>query len=308
LSELGLHENVVRTAFAKGKPATEEIERGPEVTVLVRCLPLLDGDAVSGAVVLLRDISELRRRDRLLLSKDATIREIHHRVKNNLQTISSLLRLQARRLSSLEAKAALEESVRRIRSIALVHETLSREAGDDVPFIEIVRPLVRMVEEGLISPEHPIRFHVSGDAGTLPGTVATSLAVMLTELLQNVVDHGFPAGIDPPGGTVQVELGNDGRELRIDVVDDGAGLPEGFSVEATTGLGLSIVRTLITTELAGSIEMRNSDGDGLRPGTRVTLRVPLAAERVTDPDDAGNLVRGSVPGLDRTRQGSGGLG
>ncbi len=124
-------------------------------------------------MVLLRDISELRRRDRLLLSKDATIREIHHRVKNNLQTISSLLRLQGRRLSSPEAKAAVEESVRRIRSIALVHETLSHEAGDDVPFIEIVRPLVRMVEEGLISPEHPIRFSVDGEAGILPAAVAT---------------------------------------------------------------------------------------------------------------------------------------
>src|SRR3546814_12845169 len=84
------------------------------------------------------DIADLRRRERLLLSKDATIREIHHRVKNNLQTISSLLRLQARRFASPEAKLAIEESVRRIRSIALVHETLSREAGDDVAFIEIV--------------------------------------------------------------------------------------------------------------------------------------------------------------------------
>ena len=80
---------------------------------------------MTGAVVLLRDVSDLRRRDRLLVSKDATIREIHHRVKNNLQTISSLLRLHGRRLESHEARAALEESVRRIRSIALVHETLS---------------------------------------------------------------------------------------------------------------------------------------------------------------------------------------
>ena len=77
----------------------------------------------------MRDVSELRRRDRLLLSKDATIREIHHRVKNNLQTIASLLRLQGRRLASVEAKQAIDESVRRIRSIALVHETLAYEAG-----------------------------------------------------------------------------------------------------------------------------------------------------------------------------------
>ncbi len=185
----------------------------------------------------MRDISELRRRDRLLLSKDATIREIHHRVKNNLQTISSLLRLQGRRLSSPEAKAAVEESVRRIRSIALVHEILSHEAGDDVPFIEIARPLVRMVEEGLLSPEHPVDIKITGDAGKLPATIATPLAVVLNELLQNVVDHAYPASADLPSGHVLLELDNDEAELRVRVTDDGAGLPEGFSLEGSTGLG-----------------------------------------------------------------------
>src|SRR3712207_5997493 len=174
--------------------------RGAEVTVVMRCLPLLAEGVVTGALVLLRDISELRRRDRLLVSMDATIREIHHRVKNNLQTISSLLRLQGRRLDSKEAKAAIEESVRRIRSIALVHETLSRETGDDVSFNEIVRPLVRMVEESLLSPDRPVRVVVEGDAGQLPARIATPLAVVLTELVQNAVDHGFPE--DSRGGTV----------------------------------------------------------------------------------------------------------
>jgi two-component sensor histidine kinase len=225
-------------------------------------------------VLLVRDVTELRRRDRLLLSKDATIREIHHRVKNNLQTISSLLRLQGRRLSSPEAKAAVEESVRRIRSIALVHETLSHAAGDDVPFLEIVRPLVRMVEEGLISPEHPIRFTVKGEAGILPAPVATAMAVVLTELLQNVVDHAYPDGPDD-GAAVSVELANDGERLDVIVTDDGIGPPEGFTVEASTGLGLSIVRTLVTTELAGTIEFRPGDGPEGRPGTVVHLSVPV---------------------------------
>ena len=275
LGELGLEETAVRTAFADAVPDTEEIERGPQVTVLMRCIPLLDSGTVTGAVVLLRDISELRRRDRLLLSKDATIREIHHRVKNNLQTISSLLRLQGRRLSSPEAKAAVEESVRRIRSIALVHEILSHEAGDDVPFIEIVRPLVRMVEEGLLSPDHPVEIKITGDAGKLPATIATPLSVVLNELLQNVVDHAYPAGGDAQGGQVLLQLDNDGSELRVLVTDDGAGLPEGFSLEASTGLGLSIVRTLVTTELEGTIEVMPGAGPADRRGTVVDLRVPL---------------------------------
>ena len=150
---------------------------------------------VTGALVLLRDISELRRRDRLLISMDATIREIHHRVKNNLQTISSLLRLQGRRLESPEAKGAIEESVRRIRSIALVHETLSRETGDDVAFNDIVRPAG--ADGGGEPRSHPTGrcgSRVEGDAGKLPARVATPLAVVLTELLQNAVDHGYPEG------------------------------------------------------------------------------------------------------------------
>jgi two-component sensor histidine kinase len=271
--ELGLPETAMRIAYAQARPATEEIERGPEITVLMRFIPLVNHGTVDGSLVLLRDISELRRRDRLLLSKDATIREIHHRVKNNLQTISSLLRLQGRRTESPAAKMAIEESVRRIRSIALVHETLSHEAGDDVPFIEIVRPLVRMVEEGLISPDTPIRFSIIGDAGILPATVATPMAVVLTELLQNVVDHAYPDGTDD-GARVRVELDGSGDELAVTVVDDGVGPPAGFSIETTSGLGLSIVRTLVTTELAGTIEFHPGDGLPSRPGTTVRLVVP----------------------------------
>ena len=110
-------------------------------------------------------ISELRRRDRLLVSKDVLIREMHHRVKNNLQTIASILNLQGRRLASPEAKEAIDESVQRIRAIALVHEILSREAGEQVPFDQIVAFLVRMAEDATLSPDAPVRFSVEGTAG-----------------------------------------------------------------------------------------------------------------------------------------------
>jgi two-component system, sensor histidine kinase PdtaS len=277
LGDLGLDEVAIRTAMAIGAPVTEEIERGQEVSVLLRCLPLVDDGNVTGALVLLRDISELRRRDRLLISMDATIREIHHRVKNNLQTISSLLRLQSRRLDSPEAKDALEESVRRIRSIALVHETLSRETGDDVQFNDIVRPLVRMVEESLLSPDRPVRVVVEGDAGKLPARVATPLAVVLTELLQNAVDHGYPG--DGAGGLVTVTLENDGSDLVLQVVDDGVGLDDGFQIEGSAGLGLSIVRSLVTSQMEGSIDMRRNDA---APGTVVDVRVPLVINERID--------------------------
>jgi two-component sensor histidine kinase len=103
--------------------------------------------------------------------------------------------------------------------------------------------------------------------------------VVLNELLQNAIDHAFPAGLDLPAepGRVVVDLANDGVRLHATVVDDGVGLPEGFSLDAAAGLGLSIVRTLVTTELAGTISLERGTGEGDRPGTVVRLDVPVAA-------------------------------
>lgn len=279
LTELGAETAATYRAFFTGQPAAEEVQR-EDVSVVLRCIPLFTGERVDGAVVLMRDVSELRSRDRLLVSKDATIKEIHHRVKNNLQTISSLLRLQGRRLTEPSAKTAIEESVRRIRSIALVHETLSRESGDELDFGEVVRPLVRMVQEGLTSPENPLRFQIVGDAGKLPSPVATSLAVILTELLQNVVDHAYPAGVlngeDRPAAVV-VEMTRSAGSLELAVVDDGVGMsPPAADADPGTSLGLSIVNGLVA-ELGGSIDFAVAHPDAVdgRTGTRVSLVVPL---------------------------------
>lgn len=289
LAELGVAQTAARNAYERLEPVVEEFEQTAEVTLLTRTIPLLKrvgrGVVISGGVVLLRDVSELRRRDRLLLTKDATIREIHHRVKNNLQTISSLLRLQARRLKSEEAISAIAESVRRIRTIALVHETLSHEAGEDISFVEIVRPLLRLVEEGLQSSDRPVKFSVQGDGGRLPATIATPLSVVILELLQNAVDHGFPEG--SAGGSVLVTLSHDDESLTIRVTDNGRGLRSDFEIKAATGLGLSIVRTLVTTELAGTIQMRpalveDSVGElkiaSNGAGTVVDLMIPFTGD------------------------------
>ena len=117
--DLDVEESAVEWALATGRPVVEEVERRPDVIVLVHCIPLLSHGVVTGAMILLRDVTDVRRLDRLLLSKDAAIREVHHRVKNNLQTISSLLSLQARRVGDRAARVALHEAERRVRSIAL---------------------------------------------------------------------------------------------------------------------------------------------------------------------------------------------
>ncbi len=280
--DLDIEESAIEWALATGRPVVEEVERRPDVIVLVHCIPLLSHGVVTGSMILLRDVTDVRRLDRLLLSKDAAIREVHHRVKNNLQTISSLLSLQARRVDERAARVALHEAERRVRSIALVHEILSRDPTEQVPFAEIVVSLVRMAEDSVVSSQ-PIVISTKGDLGDVSADVATPLAVTVAELLQNAVEHGFDpeaatedGGPVPPVGHVQVIMADTGAELSVAVQDDGVGLPEGFDIERTTSLGLSIVHDLVVSQLDGRIEMVTlppSEGGG----TRVLVSVPLRA-------------------------------
>ncbi len=269
LAELGFPADLVRTAYRLGVPMTDELERGLEVSVLTRVMPIVtDHGSVDGALVLLRDISELRRRDRMLVSMDATIREIHHRVKNNLQTVSSLLRLQGRRVEVPEAKQAIEESVRRIHSIALVHEYLARQGGDEIPLAEVVQPILAMVADALVAPDRPVDLRLVGRGPLVSAGTASSLAVIVTELVQNAVEHGFPA--PSTGGLITIELISSTTELTVRVRDDGVGVGAEVDTESSSGLGLTIVRTLARGELAGSVGLRpGSDG-----GTVAELTVP----------------------------------
>jgi two-component sensor histidine kinase len=276
LDEAGFDQEAVSLAYQTRLPATEEINDG-DTSMVIRCVPLLDASTMTGSLVLLRDVTELRRRDRLLLSKDAAIREVHHRVKNNLQTISSLLRLQARRMPAGQSRHALQEAERRVRSIAIVHEILSRDTADEVDFNDILPSLLRMAED-FGSDDRPLRITYQGEAGLLQAEVATPLAVVITELLQNAVEHAFRDSDDdhPPATSllVDVELYRTDAELRVTVRDNGVGLPAGFSIDDSTSLGLSIVRNLVGTQLGGSITMHSDDG------TVVELVIPV--DRPTD--------------------------
>ncbi|MEA2499733.1 MAG: two-component system, sensor histidine kinase PdtaS [Actinomycetota bacterium] len=266
LDELHLGESPVRQALATRRLLDGELVLGDSF-VLLRVMPLLVTDGTAGALVLARDVSEVRRKEREISVKDATIREIHHRVKNNLQTIASLLRLQSRRLQSAEAKEALTESVLRIGSIALVHETLSEDASHDVDFGDVVRRISAMVREGLVFPEEQINIEVTGSIGLVGADLATPLAVTVTELMQNAIEHAFPEG---SGGDLHVELSGAGDEVSVVVRDNGIGL--NGDQEKGSRLGLQIVRSLIE-ELGGRFEL-SSDG-----GTRAVVRVPRERAR-----------------------------
>ena len=218
--------------------------------------------------MLLRDVSELRRRDRMILSRDATIREIHHRVKNNLQTVAALLRLQARRTNNAEGREALIESVRRVSSIALVHDALSMSVDEEVNLDEVVDRIVPIMND-VASVDTPIRIVREGDLGVLDADRATALIMVVTELVQNALEHAYDA--TTATGCVTIRSERSARWLDVVVHDDGKGLPAGFSLEKSDRLGLQIVRTLVAAELDGSLGMHDVPGGG----TDVVLRVPL---------------------------------
>jgi two-component sensor histidine kinase len=250
-------------------PRLGEIEANDAV-IQLRSIPLRPAGEHIGAVLLVRDVTELRRRERQLMGKDATIREIHHRVKNNLQTVAALLRLQARRVGVPEARFALEESVRRVSSIAVVHETLSGTLDESVRFDEIADRIVVMVAD-VIAPEG-VRLARQGTFEVLPAEVATPLAMAVTELLQNALEHGY-TGLDRPG-LVELVVSRSERALRVEVRDDGRGLPAGFDPTASDRLGLQIVRTLVETELGGSLTLGAREGGGTVAAVDVALAEP----------------------------------
>ncbi len=256
----------IRAALA-GKAGRRMEVDAHGATVLLRTLVLRPHGELAGAAVLVRDVTEVKRRDRALLSKDATIREIHHRVKNNLQTVAALLRLQARRTDNEEARVALTESVRRVTSIAAVHEMLSMSVDEEVDLDDVVDRLVPMMAD-VATVSTPVKIRREGKLGVFSAERATPLVMVLTELVQNAIEHAFDPGA---AGTVSMRAERSARWLDVVIHDDGRGLPPGFSLERSDRLGLQIVRTLVTTELGGSIGLH----PGENGGTDAVLRVPL---------------------------------
>jgi two-component sensor histidine kinase len=271
IAELDTHEYVCFKAMELGRCMEQRVQEQDQIWVK-RVVPIFayepDGllgkfagqkRECVGALMVIQDVTDEERNEQELKIKSAMMQEIHHRVKNNLQTIAALLRLQARRTASREVAEMLTQSINRILSIAVVHEFLSKDEASMINIHEVSNRILNEVTRGILDPEKRIRVRLEGPSNfCLPAQQATSCALIINELLQNAVEHAYR---DKSEGLIEVRLREDADSMSIEIADDGGGLPAGFDL-ARSGLGLQIVQTLVREDLKGQFELRN--GRGLR--------------------------------------------
>ena len=259
-------QHIKKETQVTSRPWEREIEIGTLV-LLDRNLPIMEGGRMLGRIVIVSDLTELREKDREIKVQSAVIQEIHHRVKNNLQTIASLLRLQARRSKSPDVKEALKESVNRILSIAVVHEFLSEQGHATINVKEIAEQIFNLVAMSMVGRDFQLDTRCEGKALILPSSYASSLGLVLNELVLNATEHGF---VHRHAGHIVLHADEDVRGYTLVFTDDGCGLPEDFDPVHARSLGVSIMRTLVEGDLGGTIAYDTPQGGG----TRVTIAFP----------------------------------
>ncbi|TMJ09528.1 MAG: GAF domain-containing protein [Bacillati bacterium ANGP1] len=217
-----------------------------------------------------------------LVVRSAVIREMHHRVKNNLQTIAMLLRLQLRDGREVSGREVLTETINRVLSIAAVHEILSVEGFRLINLRQLLERVAGSVTHAMSRPGVQIDVAVRGDDVYLTSQQATSLALAVNELLQNAFEHAFPARTT---GRIEIRMAQQEAGLILEVEDDGQGLPQRFDPTAGTDLGLKIVRALVTEDLGGTLVFSGGAGQHAAPGTagtRAVITVPRIASNARE--------------------------
>jgi two-component sensor histidine kinase len=264
-------DNLARVALRQFRCLEREEEAGGRYWVK-KAIPLLglprprllpwkilgrESEEPSHLMLMVHDSTEIRRQEQELRVKTAMIQEVHHRVKNNLQTIAALLRMQIRRMRSEEARLAIEEATARILSVAVIHEFLSNQDSRVINIKDVSNRILTLMRQEMLGPDSNILLELDGPPIYLPARQATACALVINELLQNAVEHGFKDG---NVGYVRLTLQDEGDTVIVRVRDDGSGLPDNFSVGNAESLGLQIVQTLVQEDLRGTFEMRNGDG------------------------------------------------
>ena len=243
-----------------------------------------EDNSVEAVLVLIRNATEAVQKQRELNVKSAIIKEVHHRVKNNLQTIAAMLRIQARRCETNEARQALMDSVNRVLSMAVIHEFLSQDEHRPINIRDVCQRVATQVVQVGTGPDQVIDVRVEGPSIRLPAGQATPTAMVVNELVLNALEHGVSQQKE---GRITIKLTDLGDSVRIVVEDDGMGVPPDFDPEQSDSLGLQIVHTLVTDDLKGNLEIsaahpevseteedRNEAAGHAARGTRATVTIP----------------------------------
>jgi two-component sensor histidine kinase len=216
-------------------------------------------------------------RQRELNVKSAIIQEVHHRVKNNLQSIAAVLRIQSRRCESGEARKQLTAAVNRILSMSVIHEYLSQDEHRPINIRDVCQRILGQAQQVTVNPGQHVKIAMEGPNIRLPASQATASALVVNELLMNAVEHGLR---DRNYGEIRIALEDLGDEVRITLLDNGLGLPADFAPDQSRSLGLQIVHTLVTDDLKGELLFEQVTGDGTgategeHSGTRAIITFP----------------------------------
>ncbi len=232
-----------------------------------------DAPQVDGVFVLVQNLTETVQRERELKVKSAMIQEVHHRVKNNLQTIAAILRIQSRRYKDEAARQQLTDAVNRILSMSVIHEYLSQDEHRPINIRDVCQRILGQAQQVAVNPGQQVEIAMEGPNIRLPAGQATASALVVNELLMNAMEHGLR---DRHKGEIRIALEDLGDEVRITLLDNGLGLPSDFDPDKSRTLGLQIVYTLVTDDLKGRLQFEQVTGDdtGAAEGTRAIVTFP----------------------------------
>ncbi len=272
-NELSLSELVVALSFSQedivsylSQPVFLALNLSIEQFDIILIInPLFAEKKFVGALAIISDRSSVKRIEKELMEKHTVIKEIHHRVKNNLQTITSLLRLQMRRTNSKVVEKILNQSINRILSIALIHEALSKENFEVVNIKQTSYNILQTVLSNMVDPNQNITGEISGTEVFLPATVASNVSLCITELIQNALEHAF---ISRSEGNIRVTVSREQDEVFITVEDNGIGISSNKGQNGGQ-LGTKIVENIIQRKLKGEFSLESN-----RYGTKACVRFP----------------------------------
>ncbi len=259
-NNLSLTPKVFNELLAQPFKDIEDLEIGP-LSLNIKYSSIMQDGKVVSLVMLIKDETQEKEIEKALILRSVATQEIHHRVKNNLQTIASLLRLQSRRIGDEGIKKAFNESISRILSISLTHEILAQNGVDDIDIKEILKKLLTNTLDYARNNQVLIQMEVVGDGFPINSDKATSIALVVNELVQNAIEYAF---IGKEKGTITLEIQRGDIFSNIRIIDDGVGFDQ-KSIRSGS-LGYNIVRSIVSDKLKGKLEVETDS-----KGTRVSF-------------------------------------